>query len=84
MPKGKRERHNLPPPQNRIPVLHCRSCDAIPEVRYLARMPPTDVSPSGRIFGLDLFRAVAIILVVMRHGGIVLGLDGIGSPAGLK
>ena len=47
-------------------------------------MPPTDVSPSGRIFGLDLFRAVAIILVVLRHGGIVLGLGGIGSPGWLE
>ena len=47
-------------------------------------MPPTDVSPSGRIFGLDLFRAVAIVLVVLRHGGIVLGLGGIGSPGWLE
>ncbi|MEO5585145.1 MAG: acyltransferase [Flavobacteriales bacterium] len=47
-------------------------------------MPPTDVSPSGRIFGLDLFRAVAIMLVVLRHGGIVLELGGIGSPAWLE
>ncbi len=47
-------------------------------------MPPTDVSPSGRIFGLDLFRAVAIILVVLRHGGIVLELGGIGSPGWLE
>ncbi len=47
-------------------------------------MPPTDVSPSGRIFGLDLFRAVAILLVVLRHGGIVLGLGGIESPGWLE
>lgn len=47
-------------------------------------MPPTDVSSSGRIFGLDLFRAVAIVLVVLRHGGIVLGLGGIGSPGWLE
>lgn len=47
-------------------------------------MPPTDVSPPGRIFGLDLFRAVAIMLVVLRHGGIVLDLGGIGRPAWLE
>ncbi|MCB0758262.1 MAG: acyltransferase [Flavobacteriales bacterium] len=47
-------------------------------------MTPTDVSPSGRIFGLDLFRAVAILLVVLRHGGIILGLGGIENPRWLE
>lgn len=64
-------------------VVHCRSWDAAPEVRYLAAMPPTDVFQSGRIFSLDLFRAVAIMLVVLRHGGNVLEMGGIGSSVWL-